>query len=201
VVLAGQYLERPALVRAGDLLLEALYHRGVRRPSLLVCPGPGPGGGMDAPVVAELAWAAARAGHPSLRFQHRGVGGSQGDVDPARRGDDAEAALRHLSETTGPHLAVAGFADGCHTALALVRAHPVVQRVALVAPAAALEAPLADARILVLLPESRSGEAAVHAAALRGRGRVEIVPGADALFRAGLAALGRAVVAWISGRE
>ncbi|HET9551847.1 MAG TPA: alpha/beta hydrolase, partial [Anaeromyxobacteraceae bacterium] len=98
MVLPGQYLERPALVDAGDAVLEGLYHRGRRRPALLVCASP-EAGGMDAPIVAELAWAAARAGHASLRFQHRGLGASQGRVDPARRLDDALAAHAHLVET------------------------------------------------------------------------------------------------------
>jgi alpha/beta superfamily hydrolase len=197
VVLAGQYLERPALVDAGGLVLEALYHRGQRRPALLVCPPTGPGGGMDAAPVAELAWAAARAGHPSLRFQHRGVGASQGEADPGHAGDDAEAALRHLAETAGPRVALAGLGSGCVTALALARAHPEVERVALVAPDALVSA-LPAARILVVLPEERAGEAEALAAPFGPRGKVEIVAGADALFRSGLPQVGRAVVAWIS---
>ena len=152
---------------------------------------------MDAAPVAELAWAAARAGHPSLRFQHRGVGASQGEADPERAGDDAEAALRHLAETAGPRVALAGLGSGCVTALALARAHPEVERVALVAPDALVSA-LPAARILVVLPEERAGEAEALAAPFGPRGKVEIVAGADALFRSGLPQVGRAVVAWIS---
>jgi alpha/beta superfamily hydrolase len=200
MVLAGQYLERPALVVAGDLTLEGLYHRGARRPALLVCPAPGPGGGMDAPAVAELAWAAARAGLPSLRFQHRGVGASQGEPDPARAVDDARAALAHLGETAGRRVAIAGVGGGCATALALARLHPEVERVALVSPAGAPDGPLPTARVLLVLPEDRAGEADALVASLGGRGAAEVVPGADALFRAGLPALGRAVVAFVSGR-
>lgn len=199
MVLAGQFLERPALVDAGGLVLEALYHRGARRPSLLVCPPTGPGGGMDAAAVAELAWAAARAGHPSLRFQHRGVGASQGLPDPARAADDAEAALSHLAATAGARVAVAGVAGGCDTALALARVHPEIERVALVAPAGPLAPPLPSARVLVLLPEERAGEAGAFAGPLGDRGAVELVA-ADARFRAGLPQLGRAVVAFVTAR-
>jgi alpha/beta superfamily hydrolase len=199
MVLAGQFLERPALVDAGGVVLEALYHRGERRPGLLVCPPTGPGGGMDAAPVAELAWAAARAGHPSLRFQHRGVGASQGDLDPARALDDAEAALQHLAETAGSRIALAGLAGGCETALALALAHPEVGRVALVAPALPIR-PLLAARILVVLPEERAAEAAGLAASLGPTAAVEVVAGADALFRSGLPQLGRAVIAWIAAR-
>lgn len=199
MVLAGQFLERPALVDAGGLVLEALYHRGERRPALLVCPPTGPGGGMDAAAVAELAWAAARAGHPSLRFQHRGVGASQGFPDPARVLDDAEAALAHLAATVGARVALAGLAGGCDTALGLARVHPEIERVALVAPAAPPAPPLPPARVLVLLPGERAAEAGAFAGALGDRGAVEVV-GADALFRSGLPQLGRAVLAFVTAR-
>lgn len=201
MVLPGQFLERPALVDAGGVLLEALFHRGARRPGLLVCPPVRVGGGMDAAPVAELAWAAAQAGHPSLRFQHRGVGASQGDPDPTRASDDAEAALAHLVETTAGRVAVAGVGDGAGTALSIGRAHPEIERIALVAPPGppAIPAP-AGARVLVILPEERAGEAAAMAASVGAQGAVEIVPGADALFRAGLTRLGRAVMAFVSAR-
>jgi alpha/beta superfamily hydrolase len=215
VVLAGQFLERPALVDAGGLVLEALYHRGERRPALLVCPPTGPGGGMDAAAVAELAWVAARAGHPSLRFQHRGVGASQGAPDPARALEDAEAALAHLAETTGAArsaedprpgrsggfgVALAGLAGGCDTALALARVHPEIERLALVAPAAPPPGPLPAARVLVVLPEARAGEVDAVVAPLGDRGAVAVVQGADALFRSGLPQLGRVVLAFLTAR-
>jgi uncharacterized protein len=200
VVQAGQFLERPALVDAGGLVLEALYHRGARRPSLLVCPPSGPGGGMDAAPVAELAWAAARAGHPSLRFQHRGVGASQGAPDPARAVDDALAALRHLADTAGPRVAIAGFGTGCATALALARARPDVERLALLSPRDPSGALPPSARVLLVLPEDRAADAAALAAPLGDRVAVEVIAGADALFRSGLPQAARAVVAWITAR-
>lgn len=201
MVLAGQFLERPALVDAGGVFLEALYHRGARRPALLVCPPTGTGGGMEAAAVAELAWAAARAGHPSLRFQHRGVGASQGEPDSARALDDAEAALVHLAETAGGRVALAGIAGGCETALALARAHPEIERIALVAPASPPAAPLPAARVLLLVPEERSPDVGPLATAVGDRVAVELVPGVDALLRAGLPALGRAVVAFVTARR
>ncbi|WP_242346694.1 alpha/beta hydrolase [Anaeromyxobacter terrae] len=191
MVMTGQFLERPALVDAEGVVLEALYHRGSRRPALLVCPPLG-AGGMDAPAVAELAWAAARAGHPSLRFQHRGIGASQGTPDPARALDDAVAALRHLTETVGGSIALAGVGSGCETALALAEARPELARLVLVAPERALRA-RAGARLLVLVPEH---DARVSAEDCEGA-RLEQVPEADALFGTGLPALGRRAVEWI----
>lgn len=155
---------------------------------------------MDAAPVAELAWAAARAGHPSLRFQHRGVGASQGEPDPARALDDALAALRHLAETAGPRVAIAGLGTGCATALALAWARSDVERLALVAPRDPPGEPPASARVLLVLPEDRAAEAAALAAPLGERVVVEVIAGADALFRSGLPQAGRAVVAWITAR-
>jgi alpha/beta superfamily hydrolase len=197
VVLPGQYLERPALVECGELVLEGLYHRGRRRPALLVCPAPGPGGGMDAPVVAELAWAAARAGHASLRFQHRGVGASQGSPDPARTLDDALAAHAHLVETARAPVAVAGVGAGCATAVALARARGAAA-LALVAPEALPDLAGVAAPVLLLLPaEGGALEPGEAARRLGGAATVEVVAGADAAFRAGLTRAARAVLAFV----
>jgi alpha/beta superfamily hydrolase len=198
MVLAGQYLERPALVDADGVTLEGLYHRGIRAPALLVCPAPGPGGGMDAAPIAELAWAAARAGHASLRFQYRGVGASTGSPDPARAVEDAEAAYRHLAATAGRRLAVAALGAGAEVALALARAHPELDRLVLVAPER-LPPSIPSVRVLVLLPERGSAVAAQAAEeAVGGEGAVEIVPESDPVFHAGLPQLGKAAIAWIT---
>jgi alpha/beta superfamily hydrolase len=202
VVLAGQFLERPALVDAQGLVLEGLYHRGRRRPSLLVCPAPGPGAGMDAPVVAELAWAAARAGHASLRFQHRGVGASQGSPDPSRALDDARAALRHLAESARPPLALAGFGAGCETAAALAAEVEGCWALALVAPGRLPAHVPPGVRVLAVLPEQGAGaDPRALEAALGPHGRVVVIEGADALFRAGLPRVGRAVVEFLEAEE
>lgn len=202
MVMSGQYLERPAVIDAGDVTLEGLYHRGRRAPPLLLCPPLGEGGGMDAPPLAEMAWAAARAGHASLRFNHRGRGASQGTSDPARALDDAEAARRHLEETSRHgRVAVAGLGSGCATALALARSRPDIARLVLVAPASPPPGAVGPV-VLALLPELS------HAVVRRDweevvtpmGGRVEIVPGADALFRVGLPLVGRRAVEWIERR-
>ncbi len=202
MVMAGQYLERSALVDAGDATLEGLYHRGRRAPPLLLCPPLAEGGGMDAPPLAEMAWAAARAGHASLRFNHRGCGASQGRPDPARAVEDAEAARRHLAETSrSARVAVAALGSGCATALALARARPEIARLVLVAPATPPTGAI-GAAALALLPELSCPGAlgAWEEALVPGGGRVEVVPGADALFRVGLPLVGRRAVEWIERR-
>jgi alpha/beta superfamily hydrolase len=193
MVLPNQYLERPAVIACGDLALEGLYHRGARAPAALICPAPGPGGGMDAPPVAELAFACARAGHASLRFQHRGVGASGGEPDEARATEDAVAALAHLAETAGAReLAVMGFAAGCETALAVARADERVVAVVLVAPTAEPGLDGVRARVLVIVPEQGAPAGGGTAGA-----RVEVIQDADPLFVRGLTAMARAAVGFV----
>jgi pimeloyl-ACP methyl ester carboxylesterase len=152
---------------------------------------------MDAPPVAELAWATARADHPSLRFQHRGRGASQGEPDPARAVEDALAALRHLLETAPGAVAVAGVGDGCETALALLGLRPEIARAVLVAPRRIPPAAGADAALLAILPELGGPPVAEVADAVGGAGRVEVIAGADARFLSGLPAVGKLAVEWI----
>lgn len=198
MVLPGQFLERPALVRCGELVLEGLAHRGERRPALLVCPPLGPGGGMDAPAVAELAWASARAGHASLRFQHRGVGASQGAAEPGRAAEDAAAALEHLAESCRGELALAGVGSGCRTAVELALARPArLAALALVAPEAPPELAALALPVLLVLPELGAVARAEVEGRGRARARVELVAGADATFRVGLPSLGRILAGWL----
>ena len=110
MVMKGQFLERPTLIPLpSGLVLEGVSHRGERRPALLVLPPPHlEGGGMDHVVGAELAFAVSRVGHPTLRFNYRGVAGSQGEVSK-RPGDwleDAREALKLARENADGHAPV-----------------------------------------------------------------------------------------------
>lgn len=203
MVAKGQFLERPALIDAGGFLLEGLYHRGEEAPSLLVCPPLGEGVGMDAPAVAELAFAAARAGRASLRFQHRGRGGSQGEVDASRTVDDAEAARRHLEECDGPQIALAAYTSGAATAIALAARVPLTRRLILVAPPppAALPALRERLRVLAIFPEAV--EPALLASwreltSARDGSTVIVEGGPDEQFLRGLVQVGQRAMEWLS---
>lgn len=134
----GQLLERPVIVPSGGVCLDGIYLRGTEGPAVLVCsPHPLLGGSMQSPVVNEVAYAAARGGHPSLRFDYRGVGASEGErtADPERAADDARAALEHLLETSqATGVAIAAYSFGCWPALLLAAREPRVDRLLLVAP-------------------------------------------------------------------
>lgn len=128
MVFRGQYLERPTLVPLGREVLEGLSHRGKLAPAvLLVPPTPAEGGGMDHVLAAEIAWACATSGHPTLRFNFRGVGASQGERGSGEAlVDDAQAALAVLEDNVagstaqGP-VAVIALGAGLEVAVALAR--------------------------------------------------------------------------------
>jgi alpha/beta superfamily hydrolase len=134
----GQLLERPVIVPFEKGCLDGIYLRGEATPPLLVgSPHPLLGGSMQNPVVNELAYAAARQGHASLRFDYQGVGASEGEPseDPEQATNDMAHALEHLLESAGrPRAAIAAYSFGCIPALLLAARDPRVDRVLLVAP-------------------------------------------------------------------
>src|SRR5215468_3774208 len=125
MVLAGQYLERSVVVGG----LDALYHRGKREPPCVIAsPHPAVGGSMIAPVIAELAWALTRAGHPTMRFDYRGVGASRGvsrhEAGSMAIGDVSDEvedlykiADQLLSTTRMPAVCAVGYSFGAKVAL------------------------------------------------------------------------------------
>src|SRR6266478_2274853 len=128
MVLSGQYLERSVVV--GEL--DALYHRGTREPPCAIAaPHPALGGSMLSPVVAELAWAITRAGHPTMRFDYRGVGASRGvsrhGVGSTRIADlqdevaDLHRTCEHLLASTDmAEVCLVGYSFGAAVALEAV---------------------------------------------------------------------------------
>lgn len=204
MVMPGQFLERPTLVQVGDLVMEGLSHRGRRRPPLLVLPPrPGDGGGMDFVIGAELGFALAKAGHPTLRFNHRGVGASQGVAgsgDPLV--EDALAALTLASENAGgarPALVAAGGA--CEVALEVLRRHPErLAGVGLISPLTVTpeQLPAGDVPLLLVVgsEEPTHGRLALATRVLESGGQFELIEGADATWARGLTELGHAVVRW-----
>ncbi|GMU59733.1 MAG: hypothetical protein AMXMBFR34_14960 [Myxococcaceae bacterium] len=203
MVLKGQFLERPTLIPVGSaLVLEGLSHRGEKRPGLLVLsPPPVEGSGMDHVVSAELAFAASHAGHPTLRFNYRGVGGSQGQ--PSRQVeallDDALAALELAMENAGGEAVVVA-SLGASDAVAFKLASQVtLAGLALVSPSVLLPEDLAALPRLataVVLAEADPGQDRGRwATALEAReGLLTVVPGATRAYQRNLPMVGKAVV-------
>jgi alpha/beta superfamily hydrolase len=202
VVTRGQFLERPTLIPVGRDVLEGLSHRGVRAPSLLVLPpAPGRGGDMQHVVAAELAWAATRAGHATLRFNFRGVGASQG-----RRGSaeeqlaDAAAALQLLADNSGASAFVVASLPGSEgTAFSLADSRRDVRALVLVCPTALDTAAIRRAarplRVIVGALDGWQPDEHVRAALTQVGGELDLVEHADQRFLRNLPQVGRGVVA------
>lgn len=159
---------------------------------------------MDHVVAAEAAWAAASRGYPTLRFNFRGVGGSQGERSTSSELIiDAEAALRVLSENTGVAtsacLAIGGSAG---VALELARRHPAICGVCLVSPVEVSPADLAGIHLAprVILGENdvRQPRVALAAAVTEAGGRFELIDGADHTFTRNLAEVGHKVAEFLA---
>jgi uncharacterized protein len=159
---------------------------------------------MDHAVCAELAWATTRAGHPTLRFNFRGVGASPGPGGgTASQVEDMEAALRVLEENAGTVAAgVACLGGSAVAVLALLEAHPGLAGVALVSPCGLEAEDLARLRhpLLVVCGEKEPLRRAAWAAAVaEASGTLVVIPHADARFQRNLTDVGRSVARWLAG--
>ena len=203
VVSKGQFLERPTLIPVREHVLEGLSHRGDAQPPLLIIPPPPGQGGMDHPAAAEIAWAAARRGFATLRFNFRGVGASQGAPGgPEDRLEDGEAALRVLEENAQVvTAAVASLGASASTACALIHLHPGTSGLCLISPSDIPLTDLARVRVpLLAIAAEMDGSlptAALGAAVAEAGGRLELMPEDDASFRRHLSEVGRAVARWL----
>ena len=203
MVLKGQFLERPTLIPVrDDLVLEGLWHRGRKAPALLVLPPPPhEGSGMDHVICAELAWACARAGHPELRFNFRGVGASQGTRGTGlTQLEDTRAALRLAEENVAGPVALAAIWGSALVARALLELEPTLAGLALIDPPPEELSELArvKAPLLVIAPEeSPLPRAELSAAVAQAGGRLVIVEGADRTFRKNLPEVGKALAQWL----
>jgi alpha/beta superfamily hydrolase len=160
---------------------------------------------MDHVVSAELAFAAAHAGHPTLRFNFRGVGASQGarSREAETLFEDAAAALELAMENAGgvaPVIASIGASDA--VALRLARERRVAG-LAFVSPSLLQPddlAQLSTAAVSVVLAELDAlvdrGQWATRLEAHGGH--LTVVPGATRAYQRHLPMVGRAVVALLA---
>src|SRR5260370_22509693 len=91
--------EVPISFRSGEVTLEGLIaNPGGDAPAAVVChPHPMYGGSMFNNVVEAILGALRELGYATLRFNFRGVGGSEGEYDGGRgEADDACAAMAFL---------------------------------------------------------------------------------------------------------
>jgi alpha/beta superfamily hydrolase len=211
--LKGQYLERSVAVKNGDIALDGLYHRGRKAPPCaLAPPHPVLGGSMTVPVVAELAWAITRAGHPTLRFDYQGVGASQGAIrhrpgagrieDVSGEVEDLAAAIDQLlASTRTSRVCAVGYSFGAAVVLG-ASSNESIDRLVLVAPPTALWdfsalRKLAKPIFVVCAEHDRLCDRAKLRGMLGKGGAMAVVPDADAAFLRSLPELGKTVVSWL----
>jgi uncharacterized protein len=213
MVLKGQFLERTTLipVPGAQEVMEGTAHRGERQPPLLVLPPrPEEGGGMDHVISAELAFAAARAGHSTLRFNYRGVGGSQGVRGglPALA-EEASAALDvALENARSPSALVVALHGSAAVALALQARRPQeVCGLVLVGPRelplGALSRLTVPLRVVLWAGDRGLPRGALAAAVEAAGGSLELVDDEGPAFPRNLATVGHLVARWLqqlSGR-
>ena len=156
---------------------------------------------MESAIIAELAWAVTRRGHPTLRFNYRGVGASSGaftDESAALR--DAKDAAEHLRNTIGDRtLAIAGIGAGAAVAAKLAQEDENIELLIAIAPdlAAFPETFPAYSREAVFViahrEETKEKEKLAAYAKALPNGRLAVIPEADRAFVRGLVELGRVV--------
>ena len=220
----GEVLERMTLLEGAEGPLEALFQpgAGIRTgiPVVFAPPHPRLAGSMDSPVLGELAWSLGRRGHPTLRFNYRGVGASAGVIDlpplPSDHAHSLSGLVADLSTAVEHHLAtcgaarcvVVGYSVGAWVAAELALHHPAVVQVVLIAPPTSVvtrtrgvELAATGMPVAVLVG---SEDAVASAAAVDERLRplrCQVIPGANHGFVRGLPLLARAVLECVPGPD
>ncbi len=195
--------------RSGELTLEGLLaNPGGGAPAAVAChPHPMYGGSMHNNVVDAILAAMWQAGYATLRFNFRGVGGSEGEHDDGPgEVDDALAAMSYLLTQPGVRkegAAMTGYSFGAMVALSAGYERAEIARIV----AVALPLAMADARVpagaskpLLLVSGDRDSYSPVAglqalASKIGGSARLEIIAGADHFFGGLEAELSRVIAA------
>lgn len=161
---------------------------------------------MDHVVGAELAYAASHAGFPTLRFNYRGVGASQGQKakTPAALLEDARAAVELARDNAGgvwPVVVSIGASDAVALRLAEELPLPGLGFVnpTLISPADLTPLPLELQVTVVAGAQDESIDRQAFGAELeRFDGILELVPGASRTYQRNLPLVGKAIVALLA---
>jgi len=128
--------EEPVFFKSGALRLEGRLWRAPGPDAVVIThPHPLYGGELENPVVAVLDEVYRRLGYSTLRFNFRGVGGSEGDYDNGcGELDDLRAAADVLTDLDKTVTDLAGYSFGAWINLHVTPPLATVRRLALVAP-------------------------------------------------------------------
>jgi alpha/beta superfamily hydrolase len=162
--------------------------------AVMVChPHPLYGGTMDNNVVIAICRALMQTSITSLRFNFRGVGGSQGEhAEGVGEQDDVAAALSFLASMEGvdqDRIGLCGYSFGAGIALEVAARNEKVKALALVSPMLSHPSPI-ESYVKPKLLLWGSQDLALPAADLKsfteglpGPKQYEVIPGADHSWR------------------
>lgn len=107
-------LEEKIRLPSGRHRLEGYWQAGARNKGVVIThPHPLYGGTMDNPVVETIKSAYRQNGYATLRFNFRGVGGSQGNFDNGLgEQDDVRAAIDYVENMDVSAIDLAGYSFG-----------------------------------------------------------------------------------------
>jgi alpha/beta superfamily hydrolase len=118
----GLKMEEKISVESGRYRLEGYWQAGAaNKGAVITHPHPLYGGSMSNPVVETIQNAYQQNGYATLRFNFRGVGGSQGSYDNgAGEKDDVYAAVATLKSGGTTAIDLAGYSFGAWVNAAIV---------------------------------------------------------------------------------
>ena len=121
---------------AGALKIEGLLQTKPGDKGVVIThPHPLYGGSMHNNVVESLVQAYQQAGYTTLRFNFRGVGGSQGEYDNGQgEQEDVNAALHYLAEQGNNAVDLAGYSFGAWVNALARPEEDTVHRMVMVSP-------------------------------------------------------------------
>lgn len=204
-------MEKAVIVRVprGPALEARLAEVGSPRGGFVLChPHPLYGGDMDNPVVVRAAEIAQAGGYATLRFNFRGVGGSEGAHDQGRgEQDDVSAALAALAARlpAGRPIGVIGYSFGAAMAARATRPGVPDAPLVLIAPPLAVYDLdfLGERPGRILLVAGTADEycpvEALHRLAELTAGEERLIEGANHFFFGKLYPLGETIGAWLAG--
>jgi uncharacterized protein len=213
-VLPQQEKERPVSFDSDGLRLQGLFFRpdgGEPRAAVVCHPHPLYGGSMRNSVVEAILEAMWSLDIATLRFNFRGVGGSEGEYDDGiGEVADAQSAVRYVTQLPGiqrGQAILAGYSFGASAALKAAGKMPEVATVVAVAPPIVTDAiprmeEMKKRLVVVAGEEDRycpSAQLEAMRNTLLGLMRLKIIPGADHFFSGQEATVTAALIEALSG--
>jgi alpha/beta superfamily hydrolase len=130
-------MEEKITIESGPCRLEGYWQAGTAgRAAVITHPHPLYGGTMSNPVVETIQSAYQQSGYATLRFNFRGVGGSQGHFDNGvGEQDDVLAAIAYVEEMNMAAIDLAGYSFGAWVNAGVAAAkHTAIHSLLMVSP-------------------------------------------------------------------